>query len=198
MVDHDEESYFRSIPWCSKLLDDPDFQITTTFSRQYKESTEDSLLAETLKTDNTVRAIISLCKRPGNPSQEGGVGEGGKRMQMDEVRTLVSLGSGMNGHSHVLHGGIAAALLDEVMGILLTGNKDPANPSIEGETFTAYLHVNYLKPIDTPQTILVTAKFREVKGRKYFIESTIEDGHGAFLAKGEALWIRARDSKEKL
>lgn len=195
MADHDQESYFRSIPWCRKLLDDPNFQITTTFSRQYKESTEDSLLAETLKTDNTVRAVLTLCRLPRDISLE----EGGKKaLRIDEVRTLVSLGSGMNGHSHILHGGIVATLLDEVMGILLTSNKDPANASIQGETFTAYLHVNYLKPVDTPQTVVVTSRFRELKGRKHFIESTIEDGDGAVLANGEALWVGIRESKEKL
>lgn len=195
MANRDQESYFRSIPWCRKLLDDPDFQTTTTFSRQYKESTEDSLLAETLKTDNTVRAVLSLCRHPRDISPEGAEK---KALRIDEVRTIVSLGSGMNGHSHILHGGIVATLLDEVMGILLTSNKDPANASIQGETFTAYLHVNYLKPVDTPQTVLVTARFRELKGRKHFIESTIEDGDGAVLAKGEALWVGIRESKEKL
>ncbi|KAK2761350.1 hypothetical protein FQN54_001872 [Arachnomyces sp. PD_36] len=196
MATLDQESHFRSIPWCRKLLDHPDYQITTTFSRQYKESTEDSLLAETLKTDNTVRSVLSLSRRPREISLEGE--RGGKALRIDEIRTLVSLGSGMNGHSHILHGGIVATLLDEVMGILLTANKDPANASIQGETFTAYLHVNYLKPVDTPQTVVVIAKFRELKGRKHYIESTIEDGSGVVLAKGEALWVGIKESKEKL
>jgi acyl-coenzyme A thioesterase PaaI-like protein len=198
MANRDQESYFRSIPWCRKLLDNPGFRITTTHSRQFKESTEDSLLAETLKTDNTVRAVLSLASHPRDLSREGGGNGGGEGLRIDEIRTLVSLGGGMNGHSHILHGGIVATLLDEVMGILLTSNKDPSNPSIEGETFTAYLHVNYLKPVDTPQTVVVIAKFRELKGRKHFIESTIEDGQGAVLAKGEALWLGVKESKAKL
>ena len=198
MADNDQESYFQAIPWCTKLLNDPNFYIIKAPSRQYKESTEDSLVAETLKTDNTVRSCLLLCKHPTKILREGGSGSGGLVQQIDEVRTLMSIGSGLNGHSHILHGGMLAGLFDEVMGMLLTVNKDLQDPAGRDETFTAYLHVNFLKPVATPQTVLFTAKFREVKGRKCYIDSTVEDGHGVVMAKGEALWITIRQPEGKL
>src|SRR5438477_8666761 len=116
MMTYPDQDHFHSIPWCAKLLNEPEFIITPTFSRQYKESTEDALFAKTLKTDDTIGACLSLYKRPAS-----GVS------RINEVRTLLSLGYGVNGNSHLCHGGIVATIIDEVMGILLTVNKNLEN-----------------------------------------------------------------------
>ena len=186
MTDLDRE-YFQSILWCARLLDESDFVIIPTVSRQYKESTEDALFAETLKTHDTVRACLSLYKRPAP-----GVA------RVDEVRMLLSLGYRVNGYPHLCHGGIVATIIDEVMGTLLTVNKDLENATIRVATVTAYLNITYLKPIATPQTVLVTAKLGKVKGRKHYIEASVKDGSGTVLAKAEALWLGINGSKEIL
>ncbi len=137
-VDRDtDRAYFESIPWCLELLQDPGFIPTPTFSRQYKESTEDALFAETLKTSDTIRACSSLYKRP-DPS---GIG------QISELIMLVSLGYRVNGYPNLCHGGIVGTLVDEAMGMLLTVNKNLTSSPIRFATVTAYLHVTYLKPV---------------------------------------------------
>jgi acyl-coenzyme A thioesterase PaaI-like protein len=118
--------------------------------------------------------------------------------RVDEVRTLLSLRSGLNGNPRVCHGGIVAAIMDEVMGVLLTVNKDLENAPVRRATVTAFLNVTYLKAVTTPQVVLVTAKFQEVKGRKYFIESAVLNGEKAVLAKANALFVKLNEPKERL
>ena len=43
-------------------------------------------------------------------------------LAIQEVRTLMDLGNGVNGHPDICHGGFVATVLDEVIGILLTLN----------------------------------------------------------------------------
>jgi hypothetical protein len=39
-----------------------------------------------------------------------------------EVRTIMELGSGLNGHPNIAHGGFVATMLDEVLGVLIQLN----------------------------------------------------------------------------
>jgi NAD-dependent SIR2 family protein deacetylase len=68
-------------------------------------------------------------------------------------------------------------------------SRNPEDVEAEGTSMTAYLKVTYLKPIKTPQTVLITSILREVKGRKVFVDGTITDSEGAVLAKGESLFL---------
>lgn len=180
-------AYFQSIPWSARLLEDSDIVITPTYSREYKASTEDSLFAETLKTEDTIRACLSFYKQQAVESE-----------RIDAVHTLLSLGHGVNGYPRVAHGGIIATIVDEVMGILISINKERGLESTQGDTVTAYLHVNYLKPVATPQAVLVSAKFREIAGRKHYIDGIVKDGSGTVLITAEALWIGSHKPIGKL
>lgn len=181
-----DEDYFRSIPWCAKLMDDPNYLMRPTDSRVYKASTEDSLFAETLKTHSTIRAYVTLFKRP-----VAGVA------RVDEARALFSLGDGINGYSHVCHGGIVATMMDEAMGSLVWKNKDLLSGP-KHATLTVDLKITFLAPIQTPQVIVVISQMRRIKGRKCYVDGTIQDGNGTPLAKSESLWIAVPKRKEKL
>lgn len=93
----------------------------------------------------------------------------------------------------MLHGGIVATLMDDVVGTLMTVNQDKALMPLSSSTVTAYMNVQYLRPIATPQTVLVVAKSREVKGRKFYVDSEIRDDEGTILAKAESLWVRFKE-----
>jgi acyl-coenzyme A thioesterase PaaI-like protein len=170
--------HFQEIPWCAELLSSPNIVITPTESREYKASTEDALFAETFKTDDTISACISFYPR---------YSPGARRIE--EVHTLLTLGYRLNGYPGRAHGGVLATVIDEVMGILLGINKRLGLIATRGDTVTAYLNVSYVKPVQTPGTVLVSARFKEVMGRKHFLEATIKDGGGAVLARAEALFI---------
>ena len=111
----------------------------------------------------------------------------------------MTLGNGMNGGPYLLHGGITATLIDDCVGTLMTVNEDQDSMPLSSSSVTAYLNVQYLQPIVTPQTILIVTKCREVKGRKLFMDAEIRDSEGKVLAKADSLWIRInRPPKEKL
>ena len=182
-----DEDYFRSIPWCAKLIDDPNFMMSPSNSRLSKANTEDSLLAETLKTQSTIGAYVTLFKHSA-PGLD----------RVDEIRVLISLGDSINGYAHVCHGGIVATILDETMGSLVWKNKDILSSGPVQATLTANLKISYLAPIVTPQVVLVTGHTREIKGRKCYVDGTVEDGSRKILARGEAMWIAVPKLKEKL
>ncbi|MCJ1316198.1 hypothetical protein MMC15_001518 [Xylographa vitiligo] len=184
MADSDTE-YLQSIPWCADLLADPDFVVIPTSTRKFKKSTEDALFAKTLKTDDTIRAWLALFRQPAP-----------RATKIEEVYTIVSLGYGLNGYPHVCHGGIVATIMDEVMSTLLSVNK--SRNGLSGGAVTASLNVNFLKPVWTPQVVLITATFGETKGRKLYLKSTVRDNGGIVLAKAEALFMRIVEPTGKL
>ena len=111
---------------------------------------------------------------------------------------LVSLGYGVDSYPNLCHGGIVGTIIDEAMGMLLTLNKNLKASPIRSATVTASLNVTYLQPVATPQPPLVTARLREVKGRKIYLHASITDGSKKCLAKAEALWMKVRELQAKL
>lgn len=182
-----DKAYFDSIPWCAQLLADPKIIIEPMESRVYKVSTEDAIFAETLKTPNTIKAGITFYNRPCFDSG-----------RINQLNALISLGYGVNGYPRIAHGGVVAMLIDETMGLLLHVNKLRGSIPSVGSTVTAYLNITYVKAVATPQIVLVSALFKEVAGRKNFVQATVKDGCGEVLAKAEALWIGVNRSGEKL
>ncbi|KAH8655111.1 HotDog domain-containing protein [Tricladium varicosporioides] len=174
------------IPWCATLLDDPDIVITPTISREPKHSTEDALFAETLKTDSTISACLTFHPRPSPPTA-----------LISQISTLVTLEQGVNGYPHMAHGGLVGFLFDEIMGLVLSMNK--SRGAIFNQIIvTAELTVKYLKPVATPQTVLVTVWLKEIVGRKIGLQATMKDSKGTELAKADGLWIAVSKDKGKL
>jgi acyl-coenzyme A thioesterase PaaI-like protein len=177
--------HFESIPWCAALLQDPAFEIAPTTSRQPKESTEDAFFAETLNTQNTISACLTMRRLPvGNPPR------------INEIRTFLQLGPLLNGWPNVCHGGAVCTILDEIMGTLLSLNKDLKESEERDKIVTAGLNISFLKPVRTPSAIMVTAKFKETYGRKHTIEASIEED-ATILARADSLWITVDKSKEQ-
>lgn len=190
MVEPDKP-HFESMPWCLEIINDSDFVITPTFSRQPKPATEDSLTATTLKTKDTIQACLSVYRRPPPGTT-----------WINEVRSLMTLGTGMNGAPFMLHGGIVATLMDDCVGTLMTVNEgateDQESVPLSSMAVTAYMNIQYKSPITTPQTVLVIAKSRELKGRKFYLDSEIRDEYGHVLATAESLWISVVPHQKRL
>jgi len=189
-MDETNLDHFQSIAWCAALISDQAFKLGPNFSRQPKASTEDSLIAETLKTTNTISHCLTIYKPPPPPA-----------VFIDEVHMLMTLGSGMNGGPNLLHGGIISTLMDDAMGALLTLNKEHQGIPLYSQTHatvTATLDIKYLKPIPTPKTVLVSVSCVESTEKKFRFEAKISDEKGVDLATAKALWIRFDRTKLKL
>ena len=90
-------------------------------------------------------------------------------------RKRTAAGSGM------VHGGIIAMLLDEVMAKVSRFNQDYA---VTGE-----LLVKYLKPVPVEEEIVLEAWEVERSGRNLFREGEIRDASGIILARGRGHFV---------
>lgn len=93
----------------------------------------------------------------------------------------------------MLHGGIAATIMDEVLSILMTVNNEThheeEHPS-STSAVTVRLDVRYFRSIRTPGTYLVNARCREKEGKKFVLEAEIKDGEGVVLARADSVWVQ--------
>jgi uncharacterized protein (TIGR00369 family) len=117
----------------------------------------------------------------------GGDNAGGMKLtfEQDNVnRRIVGrfvLGERYQGGGGFGHGGIIAVLLDEAMGKVCRFR--------EVRAVTAELAVEYLKPINVQQEIIVEGHETEVKGRNIFMVGEIRDTAGTVLARGKARFV---------
>ena len=91
--------------------------------------------------------------------------------QQPEVRVLFQLGGGVCGHAGIVHGGLTAALIDQISG-------ETAFLSAGPGSFTANLNVNYLKPLIAHRWLLVTGRVVAVEGRKVRVHVDVSEGGG--------------------
>jgi acyl-coenzyme A thioesterase THEM4 len=89
-----------------------------------------------------------------------------------------------NGHVDTCHGGFIGVVLDEAL-----GNVAEIERPHDKATMTAYLKVDYKKPVRTPSKILCRAKVYKKEGRKMWVTGTIEDGEGTILTIAEGLFL---------
>jgi acyl-coenzyme A thioesterase PaaI-like protein len=101
-----------------------------------------------------------------------------------EVTAEVSLPSHFQGYPGITHGGIIAAMLDEVAGRSLMGNS--SSPRF---MFTASLKVRYRQNVPTGQPLRLVGKAGASKGRMAEASSAIYGPDGALLADAAAILV---------
>ena len=164
---------FQSTPWALNIFDDPTLAALPNESRNRKlTTTADTFVSKTLATDDTIRAWQCFAKVPDSDRPYG------------EILSLLSIGSGVNGHIDTSHGGFVSLLHDECLG-LAAENLRPSDKT----TMTAYLRVDYKKPLRTPGILLCRAWGEKKEGKKLFVRGTMEDGEGNVFSTSEGLFI---------
>lgn len=107
--------------------------------------------------------------------------------QTGTATLVVTIPTEFQGWEGIAHGGIIAALLDEVAAY--------AGMAVSTQIVTAELNVRYLKPVPTGKAVLVSAKVREVSRRSVWVDSLLELD-GVALARAEARMMVLRTSPE--
>jgi len=92
----------------------------------------------------------------------------------------VTLGKAFEGAPGRAHGGVVAALLDEVMGLM--------NVIHGAMAFTAQLNVTYVAPTPVGEPIIARAWLARQDNRKQFVEATLHAGD-LLVASANALFI---------
>lgn len=103
----------------------------------------------------------------------------------DDAVGTITLGAAFEGAPGRAHGGVVAAIFDDVMGFVLSIERTPA--------FTGRLGVSYLAPTPLGVPLEFRARLRERDGRKMFIggEATTADGEKILEADGIFIEIPA-------
>jgi acyl-coenzyme A thioesterase PaaI-like protein len=103
----------------------------------------------------------------------------------DEVEALVTLRAAHEGAPGRSHGGIVAALFDDVFGFVLGVLQEAA--------FTGELNVRFLAPTPLYRRLACRARLASHEGRKLFIEGELVDvedlGHPVVVARGRATFV---------
>jgi acyl-coenzyme A thioesterase PaaI-like protein len=86
------------------------------------------------------------------------------------------------GYKDIVHGGLMATVLDEMMVNLCWKEKTPA--------VTAELKVRLKKPAKVGQTIRFEGRIREEKGRAIYTTAEARDESGELLAEADAVCIK--------
>ncbi|KAL1927369.1 hypothetical protein VTP01DRAFT_3998 [Rhizomucor pusillus] len=89
-----------------------------------------------------------------------------------EVVAAVHLGTDLCGHAGIVHGGMLATLLDEILACVAM----PALPNNIG--FTANLNIDYRKPVKADQWVILRGRLERAEGRKAYVEAWIESADG--------------------
>jgi len=103
-----------------------------------------------------------------------------------EVRAVFHVGKALCGHRGIVHGGLTAALMDDVSGAATF-------VAAGGGQFTANLTINYMKPVRADRYVLVRAQAVKQEGRKTYVNISVEDGMGAVFARGTALYVKPKN-----
>ncbi|KAF7353969.1 4HBT domain-containing protein [Mycena venus] len=113
------------------------------------------------------------------------------RVRKDERKAVVfvHLGRGLCGHDGIIHGGLLATLLDEV----LARNAIINFPEKVGVTAT--LSLKYKAPTRADQFVIIKSELVELKGRKAFVAGRVETLDGTLLVEADGLFIQPRYAK---
>ncbi|EKD13200.1 uncharacterized protein L3040_003004 [Drepanopeziza brunnea f. sp. 'multigermtubi'] len=181
------KSHFSASPRAQEYLQNTELHPFTTEARKPKgQSTADRLIANTLATGDTIAAWQSLYK-PAKASGDGNDGKEGER-PYGEAINLLKIGEGVNGHIDTAHGGFLGTVLDECI-----GNVGEYERPEGTRTMTAYLNVNYKRPVPTPSVIIVRAWLDRIEGRKMFGKGVIEDEEGRICVTAETLFLTVKE-----
>ncbi|ORE08580.1 Thioesterase/thiol ester dehydrase-isomerase [Rhizopus microsporus var. microsporus] len=103
-----------------------------------------------------------------------------------ECVMVAHFGIKLCGHDGIIHGGLAATILDEMLAYVTIPNL----PNLTG--FTANLNVDYRKPIIANQWVIIKGKLEKLEGRKAWGKASIESLDHVLLTEATALYISPR------
>lgn len=90
------------------------------------------------------------------------------------------------GPAGIVHGGIQAALLDEVLGMSIHAGEADRRFHI----VTAEFNLRYRRPVPTNTPLVISGRVVRAADPDYFVEGEITDEAGEVLTRAEARWKR--------
>jgi uncharacterized protein (TIGR00369 family) len=135
---------------------------------------------------------------PGNhcfgcsPHNEDGLRLRFVKTHSDVVETSYTAPSKFCGPEGIVHGGIQAALLDEVLGVAAHTCLDAEDP----ELVTAEFRLSYRRPAPVGRPLVARGRLLRSDDRDVYLEGEIVDEEGRILTTAEARWRRIERRRE--
>ncbi|KAF3016513.1 hypothetical protein E8E14_011208 [Neopestalotiopsis sp. 37M] len=199
---HLDTARFGDVPWCVSLLSAPNivtFEPASHAKKANGSASQDELFARTLKTDEAIPRCLGFYQAPTTTSDTAVTG---LPFLLSSCTLLFDLRSGVNGFNGTAHGGLIVALMDEAMGSYLyindlfhrerkaAGTLSPNSSGFENLGFlTGRIDTKLLKPIYTPQIVIVTSRLAGVDGRKVHLQVVVKGRNGEEYATCDGTWI---------
>ena len=89
------------------------------------------------------------------------------------------------GADGVIHGGIQATLLDEILGMAVSS----ALGDTSADVVTASFSLRYKRPAPTEADIVLRARYDRAEGRSHFVTGELLDAEGNVCTIAEARWV---------
>lgn len=188
-LDQSVTDTLRGEPWCAAILEDAQFTALQNEARKPKADREDSLVAEMLNTSDTINIrhysyrAIPVSTNSSSP-----------QTSWAELNMILGCGAGLNGHPHLLHGGVISFILDEAMTMLASLHR-----SSDSSGITPSPKIDYKMPIATPCMIIAkVVLLPESSGRKAWLAGSIEDGTVGVFATAKCLIVEVPRDRLKI
>ncbi|KAG2414852.1 hypothetical protein HFD88_006040 [Aspergillus terreus] len=198
-VPADALSFFLARP-SARPYNPPTYHPIPWLSRHDKgDNTTDTLFSQALNSPNTIPRVLALLRadllEPSTPVPGGTTTSPEEDAGPDETPhqvLFVQLGTGLNGFTDTVHGGVLAALVDEALSTCVEAVRQRDAGESKAKLFTANLNVSYRAPVYSPAVILVKTWLRRREGRKWFLEAQVVTEEGKVCTEVKALWISER------
>jgi len=159
-----------------------------------RTSTLHSLFNRTLRACQAFQRLLPPSDDPDEPHAstfspiaKDATGKDGRTPHI-EALFIASLGTGLDGHPGLAHGGTVGTLFDEGLSLA-------ALQVLPRAFMTANTLIRYQNPVPTPSVLLVRSGVVKWDGRKAWVNGSMEDGEGRVYAEAECLYIMVRESK---
>ncbi|KAF9890174.1 hypothetical protein FE257_006335 [Aspergillus nanangensis] len=183
----------------------PLYQPIPFLSRYDKhDNTTDTFFSHAMNTDNTIPRLLSLLRRdilsptPENVAQQqqaqtppSDPNNPPSSSPPDQI-VFVQLGTGLNGFTDTVHGGVLASLVDEALSTCVEAFRQQLAGEDRAKLYTANLNVSYRAPVMSPGVVVVKTWLRRREGRKWFMEAEVAGEDGEVKTVVKALWISER------
>lgn len=104
----------------------------------------------------------------------------------------ISVGKNLDGHTGIVHGGILALLMDDLMGIAFHVMGIPM-------AFTANLNIDYRTPVMANSQVVVRIKCKQREGRKlYFVAQMTSPDNSVLYVEASSLYIVPKEQPSML
>ncbi|GES59587.1 hypothetical protein ATEIFO6365_0003086700 [Aspergillus terreus] len=188
-VPADALSFFLARP-SARPYNPPTYHPIPWLSRHDKgDNTTDTFFSQALNSPNTIPRVLALLRadllEPDTPVPDD-------NDDSPHQVLFVQLGTGLNGFTDTVHGGVLASLVDEALSTCVEAVRQQGAGESKAKLFTANLNVSYRAPVYSPAVILVKTWLRRREGRKWFLEAQVVTEEGKVCTEVKALWISER------